>query len=324
MAAKTMRNLASGSGTVSTTTGSKALTFSANQEFKKGATVVIGSQLFTIQEGNGTIWQAVQAATATVSGQSFTTTDTSTSKARGFSGVLVPDASVNFYFSHQDDSGNADYFLYGDTVFPEKGVHPYTYESYVGSVLVARSTDSPGIKPIDRVRLLEGAIRGSTGSIIGNPDARLDAIEGRLSPAMIAGSGQPSNSATSYYSAVDSRDVGQASDNAGNRFIAPRAGAIKNLYVQSDVAPGAAKTWTITVRKNGSDQTMVVTLTGASQTTGNDTAHPITVAAGDSISIKVAPTSTPAAARISWGMDFVVADAGDGGTVDTLLSRGDF
>src|SRR5439155_7789250 len=29
------------------------------------------------------------------------------------------------------------------------------------------------------------------------------------------------------------------------------------------------------------------------------------------------------AARISWGMDFVVADAGDGGAVDTLLSRGD-
>jgi hypothetical protein len=35
------------------------------------------------------------------------------------------------------------------------------------------------------------------------------------------------------------------------------------------------------------------------------------------------PASTPTAARISWGLDFVVADAGDSSSVDTLLSRGD-
>jgi len=117
--------------------------------------------------------------------------------------------------------------------------------------------------------------------------------------------------------------AGHASDNAGNGAIMARAGTIKNLYVQSDVAPGALKSWAITVRKNGVDQNMTVTLNGASQTTGGDLAHPITVAAGDSISVKIAPISTPAAARISWGMDFVVADAGDGDVVDTLLSRGD-
>jgi len=68
---------------------------------------------------------------------------------------------------------------------------------------------------------------------------------------------------------------------------------------------------------------LVLRLLGSDRLWIGDLAHPITVAAGDSISIKVAPTSTPAAARISWGIDFVVADAGDGGVVDTLLSRGD-
>lgn len=176
---------------------------------------------------------------------------------------------------------------------------------------------------VDRMRMLEGILRGAAGTTFGNPDARLDNIESRLAPAILSGSGQPSNSATSYYSGVDSRDTGQASDNAGNRAIMPRAGTIKSLYVQSDVAPGASKSWAITVRKNGVDQTMTVTLSGASQTTGSDLAHPITVGAGDSISIKIVPTSTPAVARISWGMDFVVADAGDGGAVDLLFSRGD-
>ena len=72
MAAKTLRDLASGSGTVDTVSGSSKLVFSSAQQFKRGATIKLsGGQLFTIQEGQGTAWTAKQAATSTVSGSSF-------------------------------------------------------------------------------------------------------------------------------------------------------------------------------------------------------------------------------------------------------------
>jgi|SRR5882724_4908561 len=325
MAAKTLRNLVAGSGTVDTVSGSTKLVFSSAQSFKCGATIQLsGGQLFTIQEGQGTAWTAKQKATATVSGSSFNTSDSSTtSRSRGSSGVIVPWAVHTIYCSLVDDAGNFDFYAYVDTLFPEGGLHPYTKDQVCGSFYATMAGDSPSMMTIDRLRMLEGIVRGAAGTTFSNPDARLDNIEGKLAPALLAGTGQPSTSTTHYFSGVCSRDAGLTTDNAGNRAIVARAGTIKNLYVQSDVAPGASKSWVITVRKNGSDQTMTVTLSGASQTTGSDLAHPITVAAGDSISIKVAPTSTPAAARISWGMDFVVADAGDGGVVDTLLSRGD-
>ena len=77
------------------------------------------------------------------------------------------------------------------------------------------------------------------------------------------------------------------------------------------------------VRKNGVDQSLTCTISGASATSASDTSHSFTVAAGDEIEIKIVPTSTPAAAKAEWSAELVVADAGDGGVVDTLLSRGD-
>jgi hypothetical protein len=174
----------------------------------------------------------------------------------------------------------------------------------------------------DRIRMLEGVVRGTAGSA-SNPDGRLDAIEFDLSPAIVSGSAQPSNTATQYFPAVGARDAGLASENAGSCVVMPFNGNLRNMYVSADVAPGASKSWTITVRKNGVDTSMVVTLSGASQTTGQYTGSQVSFTTGDKISVKITPSGTPAAARISWGIDGVRLDQNNGGSLDTLLSRGD-
>ena len=140
MAAKTMRDLVAGAGTVSMTSGSNVLIFSASQTFKKGATVQAqNGQLFTISEGSSTTWLAFQAATATASGQTFNTSDAGSGRARGTSGVLVTWAPVFLYGSVVDDIGGSDAYGYGDTLFPEGGLHPYTKDVLV-SLFSAKGT----------------------------------------------------------------------------------------------------------------------------------------------------------------------------------------
>ncbi|PYN86761.1 MAG: hypothetical protein DMD87_17285 [Candidatus Rokuibacteriota bacterium] len=326
MAAKTLRDLISGSGTVDTTSSSNKLVFSSAQQFKAGTTIKLsGGQIFTIQEGMGTSWTAKQKATATVSGSSFTVSDTGTGRTRGSSGVIVPWGVHTIYCSLVDDVGSFDYYTYVDTLMPEGGLHPYTKDPVVGAFYATMAGDSPSMLTLDRMRMLEGIVRGSTGTTFGNPDARLDTIESKLAPAILAGGTDNvnlGNSANSFGPLVGPVTLA-ASSAAGFRTVVPRAGTIKNLFAAVSVAPGASKSWAFMVRKNGVDQSLTCTISGASATSASDTSHSFTVAAGDEIEIKIVPTSTPAAAKAEWSAELVVADAGDGGVVDTLLSRGD-
>lgn len=184
--ATSARNLVNGSGTVSITSGSKALTFSQNQSFKEGTTINIsGVQAFTIDVGSGTTWTAMQAAGSTASGQSFQTSDATTSRSRGgagggTAGVIVPNAIHYVYRSATDESGNPDWYFYFDTLFPENGVHPYTHDQYTGNSW--RSAPGGAIMVPDlltRVRRLEGIVRAATADPM-NPDSRLDAIITRI------------------------------------------------------------------------------------------------------------------------------------------------
>jgi hypothetical protein len=174
MAAKTVRNLISGSGTMSATSGSRVATFSANQTFKPGATIKTnGGKSYTIDSGAGTTWTLMQPAASTESTVAFTMTDTGTGRGRGSSGDLVPDAQHYVYQSSIDDAGNPDCYIYVDTVMPEGGVHPYTRDHSTGSFKTAKSVAQLVPDLNARVRRLEGVLRAGRSTSSLSQDFRL-------------------------------------------------------------------------------------------------------------------------------------------------------
>jgi hypothetical protein len=175
-----------GTGTVSTTSGSKILTFSQNQTFKEGATVVADyagtPQYFTMDTGAGTTWHAMQNATATQSTVNFKTSDTGTGRQRGTDGVIVPNAAHFMYRAILDGAGTGDWYFYCDTLFPEKGLHPNTKDQYTGSSAAsAKAAQAVIPDTLTRLRIIEGILRGdATPGDITNPDKRLDEIITRV------------------------------------------------------------------------------------------------------------------------------------------------
>lgn len=68
-------------------------------------------------------------------------------------------------------------------------------------------------------------------------------------------------------------------------FPVPYAGVLQQLRVKCGTAPTVA-TAVVTVRKNGSDTALTATV-GISATTASDTTHQVSVAAGDTVSVKL-------------------------------------
>ena len=98
-------------------------------------------------------------------------------------------------------------------------------------------------------------------------------------------------------------------DEDSSRQVCPTSGTIKNLYVRLNIDPGTAPdAYRFTLRKNGISQALTVTIV-ANDTTGNDTDHEVTVAAGDVLTMMIEPISTPSEEpSATYGMVFV-ADA---------------
>lgn len=88
------------------------------------------------------------------------------------------------------------------------------------------------------------------------------------------------------------------------RFVVPHGATVKNLYARVGTAPGAGQGVAITVRKNGSDQTLTCTITDTN-TSANDTTHSFSVAAGDDISIKAVTTATGTPVDMTIGLELV-------------------
>jgi len=72
-------------------------------------------------------------------------------------------------------------------------------------------------------------------------------------------------------------------------------GTISNLNVLLEAAPDGAATRTFTIRKNGVNTALTVTITGAN-TTGSDNTNTVSVIPFDLISLLHTRTGTPAAA----------------------------
>ncbi len=94
--------------------------------------------------------------------------------------------------------------------------------------------------------------------------------------------------------------VGQgASDSATETDVDQIGGttgsSIGGMYVVMSGAPGAGKSWTLTLRKNASDTTVAVTVADAA-TTGSISVSPeVAIGAGDTWSIKVTSSGSPGA-----------------------------
>ncbi len=77
--------------------------------------------------------------------------------------------------------------------------------------------------------------------------------------------------------------------------------AFKNLYVKVSAAPGAGKSWTFTVMRNGVATDIEVVIADAA-TTGTDLSNELTLADDDTVSLRCTPSGTPADADARWGM----------------------
>jgi hypothetical protein len=72
---------------------------------------------------------------------------------------------------------------------------------------------------------------------------------------------------------------------------APQAATVSNFYVQLSAAPGTGNSVAVTVRKNGAATAVTCTISG-SATSGNDTMHSFTCAAGDLLDVQLVPSGT--------------------------------
>jgi len=90
------------------------------------------------------------------------------------------------------------------------------------------------------------------------------------------------------------------------RQVCPTDGKIKNLYVELNVDPGTAPdAYRFTLRKNGINQTLVVTII-ANNTTGFNVINEVDVAPGDVLTLLIEPISGPSETPACvWGMTFV-------------------
>lgn len=118
-----------------------------------------------------------------------------------------------------------------------------------------------------------------------------------------------------------------AAAGAGNTFFAPMAnmadttaaqanqvmpcpGVIDRLYYRVSAAPGAGKTRTLEVIKNGTGTGVIATIADAA-TTGSDLSNTVSVAAGDLICLQEVSTGTPTNALYAWGARFVPTTSGE-------------
>lgn len=82
----------------------------------------------------------------------------------------------------------------------------------------------------------------------------------------------------------------------------PRAGTIANLFVDPQGSTAPLSSTTFTVRKNGVDTALTVTIGAGSSALQSDTTHSVSFAAGDLIDLEVTSDSTPAAVGFSTSL----------------------
>ena len=95
---------------------------------------------------------------------------------------------------------------------------------------------------------------------------------------------------TSFSTASATRFIGAVNTNVSSndvaRTVVTRAGTIQNLFIKAS-ANTFSGTITYTVQKNGVDTALTAQLTGSGVTSASDTTHSVTVASGDTVTLKM-------------------------------------
>lgn len=160
---------------------------------------------------------------------------------------------------------------------------------------------------------------GSTGATVTGPTGATGATGGTgatgsggatgatgAGAAPIAGdSGTTIAVGSTVYAHPNGHSTTGTDSTGATRFKVPRAGTVQTLYVEASSGHGSGDN-VYTLRKNGSDQAVTCTITGAA-TTCSDLTHNFAVAAGDLLSVKVVTASGGLAVAVShaWGFEIV-------------------
>jgi hypothetical protein len=140
-------------------------------------------------------------------------------------------------------------------------------------------------------------------------------------PVLASTAASTVNSGVRYNLAQGSSGSAWNSTETNVSIIVPSAGTISDFYGLLSGAPGASKSYDFAVMLNGSAQTLAINFTGAAQTTASDTTHSFSVAAGDLISIRCTPTSTPTSVAAGFGLLFTPTTDGESfHSMNTLVS----
>jgi hypothetical protein len=173
---------------------------------------------------------------------------------------------------------------------------------------MARIRAHPGGYPIKPRLTMSEMPDGTSGQVLTAQGAGVDPVWAAAARGMLLFSGQSFLTATTNLTAYFFAAGGKASvdcpttEGFDSYYICSRAGIIKNLFVETDLAAELGKDIVITVRKNGVDQTLTCTLSEA--TTANDTANSFSVAAGDKISVKELQQDNASDHNIIIGMEY--------------------
>lgn len=129
-----------------------------------------------------------------------------------------------------------------------------------------------------------------------------------LTEQLIFGGGDLNYPATYYYNpfGYGIKDATESNSYA----VVSTAGDIKNLYIEVNAAPGTGKSHAFTLMKNGVATSLTITISEAS-TSGSNVADTIAVVAGDLLSIRMTPTSTPPGLRATWNLSFAPTISGE-------------
>lgn len=173
------------------------------------------------------------------------------------------------------------------------------------SVPVAVPHGGTGATTLTSGALLTGQGTGAvTTTAVG---AGLEVADGQLNvDCMSVGSVSDSSRSATFAMGT----FGEGSDTGDNSVLddlwpVPRAGSVKDLHAYVDTAPGGGDSWTVAVRKNGSNTSMSCAISGSNKSC-NDGSHSVSFAAGDRLGVRFTEGGSAAGTKGSgWSACFV-------------------